>query len=272
MGQRHQIFVLIPNPVKHLRLDNTEKVRLQKEFGTKEFSIIAYHNQWLYGRSALQNAIALLNFGAQFTKEQKTTTKGWNAYDCPFTPNGMGSKFDTPEKITTAIGFIMNYRPVKTPYLDAGIGGSWYIGKTDEGINFDFTRGDNNDGITIIDLIENKYCFMNIYEQRIDSHSASQLPMLKPVKADDYVRAYYGETEETINDYYIKDKTPKQIAEILADNVKHNVKCILPFKKFGVLTLDEIGAMFDKMEAFKLRDDSKKALAKGTKIKLFEKK
>lgn len=251
MGQRHQIFVKIANPVKHMRLQPKEKTALIKELGNKDYAIVAYHNQWLYGRSALLNCLNLLLFGSQFSKEEKTSDKGFAGYDCPFAPKGMEQKFNTMELITNAIGFIMNFRAKNTDWLSAGIGGSWYIGKSDEGINFDFTRGDNNDGITIVDLVENKYCFMNINGNYTDeglAYSASDLPSLKPVGAADYVKAYYGETVETINPYYLenaKDKTPKQI---IAGIVKVNKKALKGFENFEVLTEAELKVMFSEMK------------------------
>lgn len=267
MGQRHQIFVKIANPAKHIYTRNdAEKKALEKEFGTDEFTILAYHNQWLYGRSALQNALNLLKFGKQFTKEEKTSKDAWGGYDAPFTINGIKQKYYEPKKLVDTIAFIMNFRPTKTAWVQAGIGGSWYIGKTDEGIREDFTIGDNNDGITIIDLVENKYCFMNIYEQDLDSYDVLRLPMLKPVTAREYVSAYYGETIETTNPFYFGDhdrsKVKMPIAKqqkIVNGNIKLNVGIAKGFDKFELLTIDEVQAMFTKMKLVN---------KKGTKIKL----
>jgi len=262
MGQRHQIFVKITNPIPHLNLNKEDQKRAEKEFGTGKFSIIAYHNQWLYGRSALQNCLNILKFSSQFTKDTKATDKSYNGYDCPFSPNGYKYKFDTTEKITTAIGFIMNFRVVKTAWLEAGIGGSWYIGKTDEGINSNFMLGDNNDGITIVDAVENKYCFMNINNYKSDDelcYSASDLPYLQPVGAREYVAAYYGETIETTNPYYFGDHDRSKVTMsvdkqqgIVNKTIKVNNKAVAGFKKFTVLTHAEIKAMFPKMTEFPL--------------------
>lgn len=258
MGQRHQVFVKIVNPVKYLR---DPKKELVKQFGTKEYSILAYHNQWLYGRSALANCIRLLNFGKQFTKEEKTSDKGFGCYQSPICPKGIEANFQTTKELVEAIGFIMNYNAVKTPFTDAGIGNSYYIGKLDEGINFDFTLGDNNDGITIIDVVENKYCFMNIYDQEKKSYSVRDLKQNIPYHAKDYVRAYYGETKSSINPYYIEKKTDKQIANVLSSNIRYNAKCIKPFEKFEVLSIEEVKSMFPEMEIFK-------PIQKGMKIKM----
>ncbi len=262
MGQRHQVFVKIINPISGFSFANeAEKKQAQKEFGTGKFSILAYHNQWLYGRSALVNCVNLLKFGKQFTKEAKSEDKGWGDYSSPVTVKGIEANFNTPEKLTTAIGFIMNFRPVKTSFNDAGIGNSWYVGKTDEGINHDFTLGDNNDGITIIDVVENKYCFMNINKRNFNDglgFAARDLPYLTPVDARAYVSAYYGETIETTNPFYFgnHDRSLVTMSEdkqldIVNKTIKTNDRVVKMFKGFEVLSLTEIKAMFPKMKELK---------------------
>lgn len=272
MGQRHQIFVRIPNPAKNLYAQPKEKKELEKEFGTADTTIIAYHNQWLFGRGAISNCLRLLQFGSQFSKSSKTDGKDYGTYDCPFTINGQKGNFNTVDKIINGIAFAMNFRPVKTAWLDAGIGSSFYIGKEDEGIREDFTRGDNNDGITIVDLIENKYCFMNIYEQDKEAeHGIRSLPKIKPLNARTYVSAYYGETIESTNPYYFGDhdrskvtKTKVQQQKIVNANIKLNDKAVKGFEKFGVLTLAEVQAMFTKMKL--VNKPTKKAVEVRAKV------
>lgn len=274
MGQRHQIFIKIINPTKFLQGKDyvptpKEKALMVKQFGTGEFSMLAYHNQWLYGRSALQNALGLLKFASQFSKEAKTTSSG--GYNVPFTVDGIRQQYNTVAKLTTALGFIMNFRPQSTEWLEAGIGGSFYIGETDEGINFDFTRGDNNDGITIIDLVENKYCFMNestynYAEPGELNYSVRDLPSLVPVSASEYVKAYYGETIATVNPYYLESRNGKKvdIDKVLKGIVSTNKKAVKGFENFEVLTLGEVQDMFTKMSLTNEKQVSKKRV----KIKL----
>ena len=283
MGQRHQIFVKILNPANNLSGERTynptpaEKRVFRKQFGSGKFAILAYHNQWLFGRGALQNALNLLNFGSQFSKELKSGKDSptfESGYDVPFTEDGMKQKFSSVEKITDAIAFIMNFRATSTPWLTAGIGTSWYLGASEPEMNFDYTRGDNNDGVTIIDLVENKYCFMNIngYSDDEKRFSASDLPFLEPVDAKAYVTAYYGETIDTVNPYYLGDhdrskitKTLKQQEKIVSDITKTNKKPLKGFEKFEVLTALEVSKMFKQVNVTKLlrekadRDNAEKA-------------
>ena len=246
MGQRHQIFVKLLNPLNELSFKTKdEKKQATKELGTGKYCILAFHNQWLFGRSALQQALNLLMFGKQFSHKAKTGERDYDSYDCPFSKSGQkGFNFNSVEKIADAIAMVLNVRLRNTSWLSAGIGHSWY----ERDINHNFTHGDNNDGITIIDVVENKYCFMNINKQYPDKHSASALPSMLPVDAKAYVQAYYGETLETLNPYYKENKTPEQISKLLQINAKVNAQAYRGFKKFGVLTLAEIQAMFPKMD------------------------
>ena len=54
MGQRHQIFVRIPNPAKTFYGDAKAKKQLEKEFGTADTTMVAYHNQWLFLSKLIQ--------------------------------------------------------------------------------------------------------------------------------------------------------------------------------------------------------------------------
>ena len=252
MGQRHQIFVKIANPIKHIGGKPSQE--LVDLFGKGEFTILPYHNQWLFGRSALQVCLNLLKHAAQFTHEEKTSTKPWGANHTALAPNGMKYDFANPDKLTAAIAFILNYLPVKTEFNKAGMLNSWYLGKEDPTMREDFRMGDNNDGITIIDVVENKYCFMNINEPSYGigehSNSASDLPYLFPSSAHDYVRCYYGETPYTISRYKLDNAkengvTPQALAK---DFRNGNKKLVRQFAKFGVLTLDEVMAMFPKVQ------------------------
>ena len=264
MGQRHQIFVKIANPVKHMYLQPKEKAELEKILGTDDTTILSFHNQWLYGRTALQQALNLLKFGKQFKLETKTDIKSWEGHNCPFAPNGYRGAFGSLDKITTAIAFVHSFRATATSSIEAGFGGTFFL--EDNELREDCSGGDNNDGITIIDLIENKYCFMNIFEQdTVDEYRAMSLPKLQPVDAKAYVTAYYGETIETINPYFLGDhdrskitKTVEQQQKIVDSQIRENKKAVKGFEKFEVLTLDEVQAMFKKMKFKKPRKTAKK--------------
>lgn len=80
MGQRHQIFVKIVNPVKAQYNTSSITAEMKKLCGTGDYAILPYHNQWLYGRSALQHALNVLIHASQFSKKDKETR--WYIYRC----------------------------------------------------------------------------------------------------------------------------------------------------------------------------------------------
>jgi len=180
--------------------------------------------------------------------EYKKGKGGWGCYSTPFSVNGIKHKFNDPDKFVAAIEFIINYIPEATDFNEPGFMSSWFLGADESDMRDDFTLGDNNDGITIIDVMTNKYCFMNITDHDNDElmYSASDLPYMVPVSAHEYVKAYYGETLKTCNPYYISEE--RQMAkQLVAEIKKDNMKLVKRFANFEVLNSAEVSALFPKM-------------------------
>lgn len=254
MGQRSQILVQIPNPVEDLYFsDKAEQKKAIEILGNGKTTILSYHNQWLFGRSSLQQCLALLEFANNFTKKEILKKNG-DLFDVPFSVSGY-MKFNTIERITNAIGTIMNLRPKNTEWLKAGIGESFYIGSHEYDIELreDFTRGDNNDGVIIVDMINKKYCFINPYPKHKYGlkFSVRDLPKCKPFDAHTYVKCYYGETLKTIQPYKLENKTEEEKLKLLNDNIRINGELANQFKGFKVLTIEELDVMFPKMNLIK---------------------
>lgn len=255
MGQRHQIFIHVPNPV-HCVYGNAVTDKMKQYFGTEPTTILPFHNQWLYGRSALLSCLNVLKHSSAIDVKDKMGKGAFGSYTSPFSINGINSRFEDPDKFVAAIEFIMNYIPEATGFNQPGFMGSWFLGKDEPEMRDDFTMGDNNDGITIIDVLTNKYCFMNIYDYKKDNgelcHSATDLPYLVPVSAHDYVRAYYGESLKTVNPYYIREEhlnskgtTAKRV---VAEFKNDNMKLVRQLAKFEVLNSGDIIKLFPKLE------------------------
>jgi hypothetical protein len=258
MGQRHQTFIKVANPIKHVYKEKVT-AQMKKVFGTEETTILPFHNQWLYGRTALTHALNILTHASQLEREQKIgDTKSWSSYSNPFGVNFLKQKFDTADKWLRTIEFVMNYIPKNTEFNEAGFLGSFYIGEEDYGIQNDFRMGDNNDGITIIDAIENKYCFMNINDYKTDDelcHSASDLPYMLPCSAHDYVKCYYGETVKAISDYHLKEGVENGLThrQTATSNKKENSVLVKQFADFTLLTPHDLAVMFP-MIAVEIRE------------------
>ena len=223
MGQRSQIFIKVRNPLKMERnyLSKEEKSKARKIFGSGKYTIIALHHQWLYGRSAVFNIKHILDI-----------TENMNDYSNPFADDYSFNKLDD------YIKDVMMLLQVQTnPLHPRGTGIERMTFLNDEcldengkygnecDIRLNFTFGDNNDGISIIDTIERKYCLINIFSQDIGENGSSGLPSMLPSSAEDYVHCYY----------------PNQ------DQVRDNIICCNQLKKYDILTLKEVSKLFPKM-------------------------
>lgn len=229
MGQRHQLFLKVNNPYKNKRnySSNDDKKLMRKIFGSGKHTIIALHHQWLYGRSAVGVINHILNI---------TNPDTMNEYNNPF---GESYMIESLEKYITDIMMLLQVQT--NPKFPRGVGiermtflNSECIddnGKYDSrwDMRLDFTMGDNNDGVSIIDTIERKYCLMNIFSQEIGDTSVSNLPTMIPCSAEDYVDSYYPQEE----------------------HIRDNILCCLPLKHYGILTLKEVSKMFPKMNLIK---------------------
>jgi hypothetical protein len=231
MGQRHQVFIKMLNPLKMERnYFNKEEIKKAKLlFGNEKTTILAFHHGWLFGGSAVVNAIDVLDFSDKETMAEYNNPFNENySFQCKF---GKCRVDNFIEKVT----MLLNVK--KNPLMPRGIGienFSLINGECidDKGKRIkercyreDFTIGDNNDGITIIDTIERKYCFMNIYEQDLDKDNCDVkiLPKLQPCSAEEYLNAYYPPRRRKF------------------DNRK---KVLDLFKNYQVLTLDEVKKMY----------------------------
>lgn len=201
MGQRHQIFLKIHNPVKSTgnRLKGKELTKAKHMFGNSTYTVIALHHQWLYGQSAVVNVKNMLDI----------TRDSDNVYHNPFAKNFVMYSID---EFIEKLMMMVQVQP--NPLHPRGIGiermhflntecidtdgkykGEWDMRK-------DCTLGDNNDGITIIDTISRKYCMMNIFTYDVsdeldeDYTGIYNLPSMSPCSAMEYVEAYYPNEED----------------------------------------------------------------------------
>ena len=231
MGQRHQIFVKINNPVKSDRnqMSKEDNAKASKIFGRGKYTVIALHHQWLYGNSVACNIANIL----------RITDIENMAYNSPF-----NSKAVWISNLDDYIKEVMMMFQVQTNLLHPrgiGIENMHFLNTDcldDDGkycVNWDmrknFCSGDNNDGITIIDTIERKYCTMNIYEYDSDCDSGIySLPTMKPQSALEYVNAYYpkqkSENETYIFDLGLNDVeilNTKELSKISPKDFKENL-------------------------------------------------
>lgn len=247
MGQRHQIYLAVQNPAKVG--SSTELKNAFKDFKSDKI-ILPFHNQWLYGRSALLSAYNVLSHTSKVSVNDKIG-KTTDNYSTPFSIGGQRHNFATKGLYISAITNIMNYVNDVNPATNVGFLTSYYLGDESVDYCFDYTLGDNNDGVTIIDTVNNRYCFMNIddYDRSYMKPGELHYDILDrapftPLSAHEYVTAYYGETEETLNPYHLKGR---KADVLLKKHIRDNNFFVRKLNKFEVMTMEQVKELFPKM-------------------------
>lgn len=250
MGQRHQQFLNVVNPKKYVHFKDEFKMFN----GRKKNIVLPFHNQWLFGRGALILALNVLEHSSGLKDQEKLESIIGGNYNSPLSVSGVSmNQFETFDKYINSIEVLINLVREKNDAINIGFHGSNFMGEDEYDImSTDFRMGDNNDGITIIDTITNKYCFMNVSSTCYDviTMSAENLPKMKPVSAKEYVKAYYPENEDLFSDYYKQKFYEKnQLKEMAKKNINLNEKLTKRFEGFEVLTENEIKKIFPKVYA-----------------------
>lgn len=259
MGQRHQIYIRIHNPLKNKEVvedlkgyDTKGEIMKQakKVFGSGKTSILPYHHQWLFGVTAaavchnimsqveksvnpvhiLSKDIKAFPYPADFgSSNDKTKVNGFldiidriinTQLNVEFAENG--ARYGI-ERAFSTINDAYDYKTGK------------YEGKAND-VRFDFRLGDNNDGITIIDVVNRKYCFMNIGFG--DSRVMTLNPLI-PTSAVNYVKAYYPISNDNLDE----DDTPATEEEI-AENKEILNFVEQQFCNFTLITYEEVCEIF----------------------------
>lgn len=258
MGQRSQIFLKCHNPFlsmqKELKAKRKSEIRdsfdehieklseverALKIFGSGETIILAYHHQWLYGRSMALVVTKLLEFNKMADEYQ-------NFFNKEFYKNSYRECVHTPKEFLDSIQSLIGmFNDPLCEYARAGRERFTLLNNENgEDDTFDdiidnFTNFDNNDGVMIVDMTKGKYAIVNIYKQEKGCQSIRNLPKMYPVGIAELVKSYYGEELVKEDD----EHSPVGEKEV-RENKRINKKFISRAKRFKVLTPDELKAIF----------------------------
>ncbi len=181
MGQRSQIYIKLPNFgkvwAKQMKLESIEVWQdnlpgfVEKQaiydkwkqmYGENDTIILAFHHQWLYGRSFVQVASNILFY----VKELNKSKYQYN--------NILSTEYEYLENPNDPINWIQNVMQNLfdfdlSKYARTGVERLTNLNEEhieDKSLHYseDFTCGDNNDGVLLMDFISKKpkYCFINI--------------------------------------------------------------------------------------------------------------
>ena len=184
MGQRHQLFVIA-------------------KIANRYRSLAVFHHQWLYGATALKRCLGLLAIfsdsanrlpiqqeltaARRFDEDFWTKPRSYNDSEVPFpfitTCLLLGASFDVKEGYNASV--------ILEPF------------------NMAFNDGDNNDGITVIDITDLRhvrYCFVlwGFYERAEDDVEEEEehtrpprVPQMTPLSGPMYLGAYSSAEERS---------------------------------------------------------------------------
>jgi hypothetical protein len=259
MGQRSQIFIRLENIGKSwandLELNNSDKwsdklpeyikhqetyKKWKQMYGEKDTIIVAFHHQWLYGRSFVMVASNILFAVKSLNSSYETENILHPEYRNLENPN------QSIEWIQNTLSNMFDFELSK--YARSGIERFLLLNEKHLDEDFEnaysdnFTLGNNNDGVLLMDFTfkNPKYCFVNIE----GDSTVRKLKYLKPVDAHTYLRAYRPEvltdcSEEEL-EYARENNKPINHAE----NIKINKKFIKRIKGFKTLSVEELITMF----------------------------
>jgi hypothetical protein len=223
MGQRHQIYLKLP-----------ARFYYEGNCNNRPETVIGIHHQWLYG----QKAIKLCSNAMKFIKNQ-------DEYGPLTKTSGVSDAMEALSSIYSLdieSGYYHQTHPLWAYKDDREV-----IGEVGAECK-DPRKGDNNDGITIIDLTgeKPKYCFMSICHLECAEETREYVKNFIPMSAHDYVKAYYPKYEkETKVKVKGHDGKTKEV-----DNTEFHAesKKIVEFMaQFEVLTLREVKKIFPAM-------------------------
>ena len=252
MGQRHQLYLIIHNPLKNEEalkeitdFDNEGKqlAHARKVFGNKKISVLPFHHQWLFGLTAAAVCSNIMKEVLRSNSSKHMFSKEFSRI-----PHGRNSQTDRIDAFIKMFETVINCQ-FDTDFADLGAryGVEDAFSISGEGCENDFRNGDNNDGITIIDTINKKYCFMN---NGCGDSKMDKLPELIPVSAEQYVEIYYATTKKYLSEYYLEDvcgNDAKKIKELLEENKEVVAFTKKAFANFTLLSLDEVKKLFPKV-------------------------
>lgn len=243
MGQRSQTFIRVLNPVYYLlqESENSAKVKRQlagwiKALGVDEYTILAYHHQWLYGLTFANIMCKILAF-------YKADVEKYDTHPLHVGNLIRYAKGNTPK---SQVEFFVNFHTMllsinNDPWENtrgAAFEHFYFLNEIEPEMRTAFDRGDNNDGVCIIDAIQGKYAFIAIG----NGCGEVMVPKYKPMTAEQYVSAYYPLVDKDRYEGY-KPLTKEEIIE----NKIRVVMASKAFTPYELLTPDELNKMFPEI-------------------------
>ncbi len=262
MARKHQVFLITHNIYKEMRnwlrsydpkkykplrlqLDVESKVayefsEMETFFGLEDTTVLVYHHQWLYGATALGVVYDALNFGRHVPGERNILHPEHYKF------NGIKnlSKFNMFLECTKSLLSLRNNSEVIKKIGGRGGFERFALLNLDKPeVRHQFDSHPNDDGISIVDIIRKKYCFIDLPNSQT-KHEKKYTPL----SALEYYDCYYKTKKEDLDEKTKQDRTEIEIKALLDGNIKRTNEVKKLFKHFKVFSKAELTKIFPQME------------------------
>ncbi|RFU25783.1 hypothetical protein B7463_g10555, partial [Scytalidium lignicola] len=187
MGQRHQLFVIA-------------------KVGAHYRSLAAVHHQWLYGLAALQRCLRLLNIFSDETNRIALQQELNFAFD--YFCNKEPPPTERPKLLWEGLSlkpcpfpFITTCLMIGSSYDDANIDPA---GVSEEPFGMGYDQGDNNDGITVLDITDlsspEDFDFgdEDNYSAEADDRRELRRKLHQPLSGWEYLLGYFKRSQPSV--------------------------------------------------------------------------
>ena len=201
MGQRHQVYLRLP-----------AKYYNEKNPNNKPETTIGLHHQWMWGARAIKMLKNLITY--------HTNSDEYGAFK-----NSIAGE---PQSTFEALYSV-----------DAEDGYNHRVHTLDQDCCENPLLGDNNNGITIIDMSNPEkpaYCFMSIHHlECLDDSKEAEAENFKPYDVKEYIGLHYP-------DWNKETKDPEEVK--FYGDVKKSVEYL---ENFDLLTIERVYEIFPRM-------------------------
>lgn len=226
MGQRHQIYAAF-------RPGNKGK-----------FAVVGAHHQWLYGRTAVQQASRVMQLMSGLFSKGREDRADYDHYN----------PFWTKQTAHRTLDSLYSFIPEDGYYSGVVL----FYGDQDNGETKDPRRGDNNDGITVFDFRDMSnlgYCFMRLPND--GDTTISKATGGVPMSAREYMSLYYslrdgmalGQYEEYILKHAESKRQKAKAWRWIKDNRAECRNMLRKFNKWRVMSEADCLKIFPAMFA-----------------------
>lgn len=223
-----------------------------KALGSRKYTVLAYHHQWLYGLTFPALIHQLLEF---YQSEEKADKYDNHPRNMEWFLRDLGIGFADPNTVIQRFvdfhTFLLSiYTHPWEGTRNKALEGFRFLNLDEPDMREHFDYGDNNDGVCIVDPLEGAYAFLNIHNpltsEELEEYQwgVYGIEPYTPTSAADYVKAYYP-----VDPLKVSPDEAKRMDAVLAENTKKVNLTDQKYQPYRLLAMEEIIKIFPRMKA-----------------------